>query len=50
MLLVRLSKEYGTQRHQKHETTKIIKTVEKMVDSTPAVSTNTEEKTSSIPK
>ncbi|HPM45318.1 MAG TPA: hypothetical protein PLR77_07975 [Caldisericia bacterium] len=44
MLLVRLSKEYGTQRHQKHETTKIIKTVEKMVDSTPAVSTNTEEK------
>jgi len=44
MLLVRLSKEYGTQRHQKHETTRIIKPVEKMVDSAPAISANIEEK------
>ncbi|HPV86999.1 MAG TPA: hypothetical protein PLC49_05370, partial [Caldisericia bacterium] len=44
MLLVRLSKEYGTQRHQKHETTKIIKPVKKMVDSASTVSENIEEK------
>ncbi len=44
MLLVRLSKEYGTQRHQKHETTKIIKPVKKMVDSVSTVSENIEEK------